>query len=230
MRQNVYDYAYELKRERNHRNTTIFTVVLSVFIFLTIFLHFILFPIKVNSQSMESDVVKGGALFVTPIVRTPSRGDVIYISRADNVSLSPIGRAADAVVKFFTAQHFSLASAGRITGKPCVRRVLAVPGDTIYMKDYVLYIKPAGEKQFLTEFELSSKSYNVHVYSVPADWDGLGSIGNMRERTLGHGQYFVLADNRIEAADSRIWGPINSSSIIGKVLVQYFPFSKIKTY
>ena len=40
-----------------------------------------------------------------------------------------------------------------------LRRVIGMPGDIIYMRDYVLYVKPAGEKHFLTEFEIIEKNY-----------------------------------------------------------------------
>ena len=60
-----------------------------------------------------------------------------------------------------------------------IRRVVGLPGDTIYMRDYVLYIKPRGEKYFLTEFELAEKSYNVNVSTNPAGWDNsIGVIGS----------------------------------------------------
>lgn len=230
MRQNVYDYAYELKRERKHRNSTLFIVFISVFVFITLFMQFILFPVKMHSDSMGSDIAKNGALFVTPLIKTPVRGDVVYIARSDAKEASAFLKFADVIIRFFTAEQVSITQTGRVTGRPCVRRVLAVPGDTVYMKDYVLYVKPAGAKQFLTEYELASKPYNMHLYSVPSDWDGLGSIGTMTQTVIGRDEYFVLADNRVEAADSRLWGPIKSENILGKVVLQYFPFSKIKIF
>ena len=43
-------------------------------------------------------------------------------------------------------------------------------------------------------------------------------------------QYFVLADNRIEGADSRVWGSISSSRIKGRAVLEYFPFSKFNIF
>src|SRR5574344_935582 len=83
MRQNKYEYSYELKLERKHRNTRIFFIILSVILFLSIFLSFILFPVRVSSDTMEGDVTKGGAVFVTPLDRSPKRGDVVLLTRAD---------------------------------------------------------------------------------------------------------------------------------------------------
>lgn len=39
-----------------------------------------------------------------------------------------------------------------------------------------------------------------------------------REWLLSHGEYFVLGDNRIHSTDSRSYGPIKYSQIVGKVI------------
>ena len=36
--------------------------------------------------------------------------------------------------------------------------------------------------------------------------------------TLQEGQVFVLADDRRQAEDSRIYGPVNRSAVLGKVI------------
>ena len=90
------------------------------------------------------------------------------------------------------------------------------------MKDYILYVKPKGEKLFLTEFELTEKSYNTNIYSIPAEWEDLGISGSMEEQVLADDEYFVLADNRIECADSRLWGAVKADRLKGKALLDVF--------
>lgn len=230
MRQNVYEYAYELKREKQHRNSRIFLIILSVVLFLSLFFSLILFPVLVRSDSMESGISKNGTVFVTPASRTPQRGDVIFLDRSDNYNPSLFMKIVNTITGFFTAQQYRFGDNKKISGKPCIRRVLALPGDSIYMKDYVLYVKPKNQNNYLTEFEIVKKPYSVKIYSVPAEWDGIGSISSFKERTLSENEYFVLADNRIESSDSRIWGAVNSKQIKGKVVMQYFPFTKIHLF
>ena len=112
-----------------------------------------------------------------------------------------------------------------------VRRVIGVPGDTIYMRDYVMYIKPAGEDFFLTEFELVKKPYNVSINAAPSLWDSsLGVCGSFDQLTLGEDEYFVLGDYRNSCVDSRFFGTVEGKDIKAGALVSYFPLNKIRIY
>ena len=94
-----------------------------------------------------------------------------------------------------------------------------------------MYIKPKGEKHFLTEFELCNHPYNVTFNAYPASWDtSIGIVGYSEEYTLKDNEYFVLADNRSSCTDSRLSGPVTVQNIRGKALFCYFPFNKLKLY
>jgi signal peptidase I len=45
--------------------------------------------------------------------------------------------------------------------------------------------------------------------------------------TVKQGQYFMLGDNRRQSCDSRIWGPLEESNIIGEVFAIYWPPQRI---
>ena len=88
--------------------------------------------------------------------------------------------------------------------------------------------KLTQQTQYLSEFEVSSKDYEVSVYSVPVEWAGLGISGNFDNKILGKDEYFVLADNRIEGIDSRVYGVVDASRIKGVAVWKFFPFNKMK--
>lgn len=231
MKQNVYDYSFEMRRERRRRVTRCFILVASVVFFIPLFLNYVLFPVYVRSDSMEKGIAENGMVFVCPLAKSPKRGSVVLLSRTDGRRLSFFQRFINTSVSFFTLQKYApFGYTHKMSGKETLRRVVALPGDTIYMKDYVLYVKPAGQNLFLTEFELASKPYDVSIYSVPVEWDGMGCIGDMAETVLGSDEYFLLADNRIEAVDSRGYGPVKSSMFKGSAVLQFFPLNRIKLF
>ena len=181
---------------------------------------------------MIPDVPEKSVVMVSPVISNYSRGDVVLLnprySQKKNFFLSQLER----FVRFFTAQQVSVFEESELPAtKSHVRRIVGMPGDTIYMRDYVLYIKPAGEKHFLTEFEIVEEPYNVTFYVPPADWDTeIGVKGSFEEMTLGYQEYFVLADNRKSSDDSRLWGAVKKDEIMAKVLMCYFPFRNFKLF
>lgn len=231
MRQNVGDYSYEYKKRRQSQITRFVMLCLSIFLFLSLFLNFILFPIYTNNSSMEKGVSRNGISFVIPFLKHPERGDLVYISRMDGEKNPWYKGAVNTVCRFFTLQKAApFGSTSRMTGKPSVRRVVALPGDSYYMKDYILYVRPYGQNHFLSEFELSRNEYSVNIYSVPVQWDSMGCDGVLKANTLGENEYFVLADDRVGSIDSRLYGPLDKGRIEGRVIMQVFPFNEMRLY
>jgi signal peptidase I len=81
-----------------------------------------------------------------------------------------------------------------------VRRVVAMPGEVIWS---------AGDTIFVDGRPLRDMGWYDHRF---------GQVGStpVRRTTLGAGRYFVLADNRSDACDSRAFGPISESSVVGE--------------
>lgn len=92
-----------------------------------------------------------------------------------------------------------------------IKRVIALPGETIKISGTKVEIKKPGEKTFTTldepYIQFQKESY--------------------LETTLSNDEYFVMGDNRMASLDSRSWGPLKESFIVGKAFVRLFPPSKI---
>ena len=98
-----------------------------------------------------------------------------------------------------------------------VKRVIGLPGETIslaggrvYINGHVLaepWLPPAVRTE--TFPGPSSTPYTLtHAYKIPAD------------------EVFVMGDNRQNSCDSRYWGPVPESTIVGKVDVRMWPLSR----
>ncbi len=88
--------------------------------------------------------------------------------------------------------------------KKYIKRIIALPGEKLTIKDGLVYIND----QKLTESYLPS---------------GTQTLPDM-EKVMGSDEYFIIGDNRGNSSDSRIWGPVEKSDLIGKAIFRFWPF------
>jgi len=103
--------------------------------------------------------------------------------------------------------------------KDLVKRVIGLPGETISAVDGHVDIngkalaEPWLPQGVPTNAVDSNEPWDlVHPYKIPA------------------GEYYVMGDNRTQSCDSRYWGPIPRSLIVGKVVMRVWPISRIHFY
>ena len=88
-----------------------------------------------------------------------------------------------------------------------VKRVIALPGQTIYSSGNSIYING----RLLAE-----------PYLPPYDPLGPPIASSQHPYRVPPGEFYVLGDNRADSCDSRYWGPLKGSSIIGKVVLTFW--------
>ena len=86
------------------------------------------------------------------------------------------------------------------SGESIIKRIVACPGDSVYISDGILYVNDQPQE---TQFDTMNDAGNAASVTI-----------------LGEGEYFVLGDNRNGSTDSRssLVGIINDSQIEGKVM------------
>jgi signal peptidase I len=116
---------------------------------------------------------------------------------------------------------FSTPPAENCGGAPVadlVKRVIGLPGETIALSGGQVYINgqvlaepwlPAAVQQSTTPGPSDATYALKHPYKIPA------------------GHVYVMGDNRTLSCDSRYWGPILESSIVGKVDLRIWPLSRL---
>lgn len=233
MASHPYDYSFALKKEIQRKTLFIILTVLALCVFIQLITLFVIFPVRIETTAMTPEYPEKSLVFVAPFSPAKplffqryhiERGSVVYIEPFSESKASFFKRTLNYLVKFFSFRQTSIIKPeNEISGVSSLRRVVGLPGDTVYMKDYMLYIRPAGESHFLTEFEVADRMYEIETDSSDHDFE-IGVTGNFSEFTLGEDEYFVLADERVSSIDSRLYGPVKADRISGKALLRYFPF------
>jgi signal peptidase I len=91
---------------------------------------------------------------------------------------------------------------GITTGDPYIKRVIGLPGETVEAKDGKIYVNgKAADEPYL------------HGYVMP----------DFSPTPVPQGQLFVMGDNRAVSLDSRSFGTVSTSSIIGRGMFAYWP-------
>jgi len=100
-----------------------------------------------------------------------------------------------------------------------IKRVVAVPGDTLELRDKVIYIN--GEQMVQTY--VADESPTTEIYT-----EKLGGVEHLIWRnknpgrngviTIPPGKYFMMGDNRDGSNDSRYWGFVPEENITGKAV------------
>ncbi|MFW7431923.1 signal peptidase I [Vagococcus carniphilus] len=133
-------------------------------------------------------------------------------------SMSPTIKENDFVVmeNFSEIKRFDVIVFTSSDGNTYVKRVIGLPGDHVKYEKDQLYIN--GKK--LEEPFLDGVKKHKNEYVFTTDLDSADLIGTKK---IPKDQYFVLGDNRRLSKDSRSFGTINSSAILGQARIVYYP-------
>jgi signal peptidase I len=192
----------------------------SLFIALLIFLvirTFVIEAFRIPTASMENTLLVGDFLLVNKAVygaQVPGT----------DVRLPGFGEPKRGDVVVFTPPHEP--------DKNYVKRLVGLPGDTLFMRDKVLFVNggPVAEPyaQHLDPLDIHNPAMRWqldHLVEPGLRLQYRPSRDNWGPVTVPHDSYFVLGDNRDDSEDSRYWGFVDQSALKGKPLVVYYSFN-----
>jgi signal peptidase I len=107
-----------------------------------------------------------------------------------------------------------------LAGPVLIKRVIGMPGDEISLKDGAVYINGAKlDEPYVRK---------VEGRTVPSDPFDNGLPWSLQKPyTVPAGSYFMMGDNRIDSGDSREFGPVPRSQLVGKAFARYWPPGRI---
>jgi len=176
------------------------TIVQAVLIF--VILSALIGRFEIHQISMEPNFHEGQRVIVSKLDSLWS-SFVGTAHAAEDQRNSPFALKRGQVVVFNPLSH---------AGDPLIKRVIALPGDTIEIRDNIVLVNG----QALDEPYVHGQQTSCNSYCGPL--------------TLGPDTYFVMGDNRSNSMDSRVFGPVPAGEMIGRVVLRYWPPEQIDIY
>ncbi|OGZ61096.1 MAG: signal peptidase I [Candidatus Spechtbacteria bacterium RIFCSPLOWO2_01_FULL_43_12] len=167
--------------------------------------------------SFSWDIVK--IIIISLVIIVPIRYFLVQPFFVRGASMDPSYHQGDYLLVDEISYRFGDPERGSVIifkfpGNPSVfyiKRIIGLPGETITIRDGEVIIK---NEQSPEGFVLEEK-YIKEPFS-----DDMNVV-------LGDGEYFVLGDNRNASHDSRRWGALHESFIVGRVFLRAWPLDDV---
>lgn len=94
-----------------------------------------------------------------------------------------------------------------------ISRIVAIAGDTIQIQEGEVFLNGSMQKE-------------PYIMGVTMASNEDGAVKEGVALTVPTDHFFVLSDNRQHASDSRNFGPVPKSNLIGKSILRFWPFER----
>lgn len=168
-------------------------------------------PYRIPSASMVPTLEKGQRILVNRLDTHPSLGDVVVFhppSGADRAFGAQCGDPAQGPGHAQPCDDHT----PRASTQTFVKRVVGLPGDTLRITHGDVYRNGVRE---------------TGAYIQPCPDPVVCTFA--QAFTVPRGSYYMMGDSRGDSDDSRYWGPVPQSWIIGTAFATYWPPSRIGT-
>ncbi len=97
-------------------------------------------------------------------------------------------------------------------GQPYIKRVIGVGGDTVELKDGDVLLN-------------GTKLLEPYVFQEDGTTQPTDALIGVGEWHVPDGQLFLMGDHRSNSADSREFGPVDITAVIGRAWLRYWPIN-----
>jgi signal peptidase I len=177
---------------------------------------FIVKPYRIPSPSMVPALQPGQRILVNRLSTHPSIGDIVVFHPPEGAT-PPGGQDAPPICADPNQGPGHRQACDHATSQESsqtfVKRVIAVAGDRLAVRNGVVYVNGKIQK-------------DSYARPCPASEAACNLPGTI---VIPRGEYFMMGDNRGDSDDSRYWGPVRQSWIIGTAFFTYWPPDRIGT-
>ncbi len=178
---------------------------------------FVVEPFRIPSGSMLPSLYIGDFILVNKF----SYGIRVPVINKTIIEFSPPERGDVVVFRYPRDPHLDY-----------IKRVVGLPGDHIAYYNKVLYVnsKPVV-RDFVGQYKGPGQaSANEYTEKLPGAEHAIllmpARPNNLQgEYIVPEDMYFVMGDNRDNSNDSRVWGPVPKTNILGKAFMIWMHFS-----
>jgi signal peptidase I len=161
----------------------------------------------IPSGSMLHTLEVGDRVLVSRMsyrLHEPNRGDVVVFTSPFETDGSGDDRSIPTRVI-----HTVLESVGlrQPSTEDFIKRVIALPGETVEGKNGSIYVN--GRELVEPYLAEENATHDFPAKAVPKD------------------HVWVMGDNRLQSSDSRVFGPIKESKIIGRAILRIWPVNRL---
>ncbi|HEY4939737.1 MAG TPA: signal peptidase I [Actinomycetota bacterium] len=185
-------------------------LVLVAFAIAIIIKTFVVQAFYIPSESMQNTLLVNDRVLVSKFIyrfKDPRPGDiVVFVAPASATTSLPAPSGGISGFLNSLKEGLGLPSSQR----DFIKRVVAVGGDTVQVKDNALYVNNVRKD------EPYLKDHN------PATM-GMGDYGPTK---VPKDHLFVMGDNRSNSDDSRMFGTITKSSVLGQAFLRIWPVNR----
>jgi signal peptidase I len=181
-----------------------FAILVTALLTALFIIAFVFRSYQVDGPSMESTLQNADKLIIWKVPRSWAK-----ITHHDYIP------ARGDIIVF---SQSGLSEFGQQDNKQLIKRVLGLPGDHVVVNGGAIKIYNSAHPGGFEPDKTLPYGKNIPYTS-----------GNVDVR-LGAHQIFVSGDNRPDSLDSRAFGPIDASQIVGKLVLRVFPISQAKAF
>jgi signal peptidase I len=161
-------------------------------------------PYKIPSGSMEPTLTIGQRVLVDRLFFTPHVGEIVVFHPPAGADSEQCGRAHPASAPCDWPESSE-------SSETFIKRIVAGPGDVITIKDG--HVIRNGHREADSYINPCTPGESNCSFATPI--------------RIPKGMWFMMGDNRGISDDSRYWGPVPTSWLIGDAFMTYWPPDRI---